>query len=80
MKKFEVGKIYRTRFINDADFYLCYRVVKRTSCTITIQRGDEETAVRRICKASSEHRGAETIYPFGVYSMAPVLSADNLID
>lgn len=74
MKKFEIGKTYSMRSICDHDCVWTYTVTARTTKTITISDG-EKVQKCRIIKAASEYRNAETVYPFGQYSMAPALTA-----
>lgn len=76
MKKFEIGKAYTMRSACNHECVWTYTVTARTAQTVTFTDGNEIKRCR-ICKGVSEYRGAETIYPFGQYSMAPVLSADN---
>ena len=85
MKRFEVGKRYEMRSACDHDCIWRYRVVDRTSCVITLQPINRFggpcglTQRCRITKGLSELRGAESVMPLGRYSMAPVLSADNIV-
>lgn len=74
MKKFEVGKTYTHGWIGDSSLFTTWTVIKRTAQTITITDG-KETKTCRIIKAISEYRNAESVQPFGNYSMAPTLSA-----
>lgn len=78
MLKFEVGNIYACRSACDYDCIWYFRVVSRTKSTITILKdGDTKPVRKRINKQLSECNGAESVYPLGNYSMAPVLSADD---
>jgi hypothetical protein len=85
MKRFEVGKQYQMRSACDNDCIWRYRVVDRTTSVITLQLVNKDgspcglTQRCRITKGLSELRGAESVMPFGRYSMAPVLSADNIV-
>lgn len=75
MKKFEVGKTYKTTSVlNHQSVYSC-KVVKRTAKTVTIDNG-EEVKTCRINQKDSEHFGKEIIYPEGKYSMCIVISAE----
>ena len=74
MRKFEVGKEYSMRSICDSNCIWSYTVTDRTAQTITITDG-KKTLKLRVIKKLSEYRGAETVYPLGQYSMAPMLSA-----
>ena len=77
MKKFEIGQTYSMRSIGNQDCVWSYTVTARTAQTITITDG-KETKRCRISKLTSEYRNAESIYPLGQYSMAPILSADKV--
>ena len=74
MNKFEIGKQYSMRSICDHDCVWTYTVVARTASTITITDG-KQTKTCRIVKNLSEYRNAESVFPFGRYSMCPILSA-----
>lgn len=76
MKQFEVGKTYKVRSICNHDCVWSYKVIKRTSCTITVSDG-EEIKTLRINKKTSEYKNAECVYPLGHYSMCPILSAEK---
>lgn len=78
MLKFEVGNIYACRSICNYDCVWYFRVVSRTKSTITILKdGEKNPVVKRINKQVSETLDAESVYPLGNYSMAPILSADK---
>lgn len=74
MKKFEVGKTYTMRSACDHDCVWSYIVTARTAQTVTLSDG-KKTLKCRVSKKYSEYRGAETVFPLGQYSMAPILSA-----
>lgn len=74
MRTFETGKTYTHGWIGDSELFTSWTVVKRTQATITITDG-RETKTCRIIKGLSEIRNAESVFPFGQYSMAPILSA-----
>lgn len=74
MRKFEIGKNYTHGWIGDAELFTTWTVTKRTAQTITITDG-RKTKTCRIIKGLSEMRNAESVYPFGQYSMCPILSA-----
>lgn len=84
MKEFKVGKFYEMRSACDHNCVWRFKVVGRSACTVTLQPVDANkqnrgTVIRsRINKVISERRGAESVMPLGRYSMAPVLSADNI--
>lgn len=78
MLKFEVGNIYACRSVCNYDCIWYFRVVSRTKSTITILKDGEKNPVsKRINKQLSETLDAESVYPLGNYSMAPILSADK---
>lgn len=78
MLKFEVGNIYACRSICNYDCVWYFRVVSRTKSTITILKDGEKNPVsKRINKQLSETLDAESVYPLGNFSMAPILSADD---
>ena len=73
IRKFEIGKTYKTRSIGDHNCIYLGTVTKRTAKTITIDTRSEGIVVRRI----KIWNGIETIKPFGSYSMAPMFSANK---
>lgn len=75
IKGFVVGKTYFTTSVCDHNCVYTYKVVRRTSKTVTLL--DEYGNVTRR-KINSHKDGLETVYPEGVYSMCPVLSSDKL--
>lgn len=77
MLKFEIGKTYSTTSICNSDCVFSYKVVKRTTATVTMINKFGEQKTYRINKKVSEYRKAESIFPEGNYSMCPVLSADK---
>ena len=74
MSKFEIGKVYKMKSVCNHDAVWSYTVIARTAQTITITDG-KETLKLRVIKKVSEYRNAETVFPLGQYSMAPMLSA-----
>ena len=77
MKKFEIGQTYTMRSACMHDCIWTYTVTARTAQTITLTDGKKVQRCR-ISKLTSEYRNAESVYPLGQYSMAPILSADNV--
>jgi len=72
MKKFEAGKTYTTRSICDHDCVISVTIEKRTAKTVTATvRGESKTF--RV----AEYDGAEFIKPWGSYSMAPIINAND---
>lgn len=77
MRQFEVGKQYTHGWIGDCELFTTWTVIKRTAKTITIQSENERTVKTcRVIKQLSDWNKAETILPFGNYSMCPVLKAN----
>lgn len=76
MKKFKVGETYWLRSICDHDLVEHYKVIARTEKTITAIDPSGETHKYRISKYSVD---AEYVMPWGHFSMAPTLQADNTV-
>lgn len=76
MKQFEVGKSYTHGWIGDAELFTTWVVIKRTAQTITIQNRDK-VKICRVIKGLSEMNDVECIYPYGQYSMCPILRANR---
>lgn len=74
MKKFEIGQTYSMHSVCDHNCVWEYTVTARTAQTITLTDG-KETLKCRVSKQVSERRNAETVFPLGRYSMAPMLTA-----
>ena len=72
MTKFETGKTYYTRSVADYDTIVRVTVAKRTDKTIVTAAGD-----RLHVKIWND---VEQVKPWGSYSMAPIVSADRLLD
>ena len=77
MRKFELGKTYMTRSLCNYDCIITLKVIARTNATITAIDDCGETKKYRISKKLTEIRDAETVMPWGTYSMAPMISADK---
>lgn len=75
MKQFEIGKKYTHGYAGDSSLFSTYEVVARTAQTVTVVNNRGEVSKHRINKTLSEYFKAESIYPLGQYSMAPILSA-----
>ena len=74
MAMFEVGKTYSDNFICSHDTYYFVKILKRTEKTVTIEKDGK---VKR-CKIYTNNQ-EEYIFPFGQYSMCPVLGARDLV-
>ena len=70
IKAFEVGKTYQTTSICDHNCIFSIEIVKRTAKTVIVKKNGKEQR-NRITVID----GRETIYPWGVYSMCPVIRA-----
>jgi hypothetical protein len=76
MFKFETGKVYRTRSPGDHDCILDYKIISRTDKTLkSYDSLTNEVKTYRI----SVWREVEQFYPWGKFSMSPVMSADSEI-
>lgn len=71
-KKFEVGKTYQTRSVGDSNCLVKIVVVSRTDKTVTCQTDDGVKKFR-----PSVYRGVEQVKPWGSFSMAPIVGADD---
>lgn len=72
MATFQTGKTYFTRSVADADTIVRVKVAKRTDKTIVTDLGDRLRV--------SVWDGVEQVKPWGSYSMAPIVSADRLLE
>ena len=68
-KQFEAGKTYATRSICDSECIVAVTVARRTAKMLTTREGKSF----RI----SVYDGIEQIKPWGSYSMAPIIQADD---
>jgi len=75
-KKFEVGRTYATRSVCNSECIFKITIIKRTEKTVTIDKGDGKT---KRCKIYTDMRNAEAIYPYGIYSMCPIIDASEKI-
>lgn len=71
--KFEVGKTYYTRSACDHNCIFKITVLKRTEKTVVVMRDGKESR----CKISVMDN-EETIKPWGVYSMCPIIRAGRV--
>ena len=70
--KNEVGKTYMTRSIGNHDCCIFQTIVKRTEKTVTTADGKTFRL--------SVRAGVEQFLPWGRFSMAPVMGADEQIE
>lgn len=76
--KFEVGKSYCHKNVDDmgGEYYTVIKVLARTACTVKVEfHGEVRTY--RILKGPSALNRAETIAPWGQYSMCEYIKADR---
>jgi len=69
MNAFQAGKTYATRSACDHDCVISITVASRTAKTI-------KTAAGKVLRIS-EYQGVEQVKPWGTYSMAPIIGADD---
>jgi hypothetical protein len=73
--KFEVGKSYATPSICDHAMMVSIEVESRTKCFITSSEGKKFKV--SICPTGS-NEGAEMVWPWGKYSMCPIITANDV--
>ncbi len=71
-KTFEIGRSYKTRSICDSNCWFSLTVVGRTAKTIKANVGGKMKTLRL-----SVYAGAEFVKPYGSYSMAPIINAED---
>lgn len=70
--QFETGRTYSTRSICDHDCIYSFTILGRTAKQVTVKvRGSE------VKRGLSVWNGVEQFKPFGSYSMAAIISADD---
>ena len=72
--QFQVGRTYATRSICDHECIFSFVVLSRTAKTVTVNVHGK--TVRR---GLTLWNGVEQFSPFGRYSMAPIVGADDLV-
>lgn len=72
MTKFEPGKTYATRSICDHECIIRVTIASRTDKTVTTATGKRFTP--------KDYNGVEFIRPWGTYSMAPIIGADDAVE
>jgi hypothetical protein len=70
MTKFETGRTYSTRSICDHNCIISITIAKRTAKTITTTEGKR-------FRVSTGWNNAESVKPWGSYSMAPIVDATD---
>jgi len=71
MKTFKTNTEISGRSICDHNCIFTAKVIKRTEKTVTIITQGQESR----CKIHIDKSGEEFIFPFGRYSMAPIMRA-----
>lgn len=69
MQTFQTGKTYSTRSICDSNCIISITIARRTAKTIWTTCGKQLRV--------SEYDGAETVKPYGTYSMCPIIRAND---
>lgn len=84
MSKFEIGKSYYAVSVCDSNCKWVYKVVGRTAKRVTLQAQplpeQQYPCEDIITKGIRIFDGCEECLPLGRYSMAPILSADKIIN
>jgi len=73
--KFQVGKYYETRSIGDANIKIGATILDRTDKTVKVKGTDGQ--MKSSYRLTIDYDGNERFYPWGRYSMAPQISADD---
>jgi hypothetical protein len=71
--QFQVGKTYATRSICDYDTWFSFKILARTTKTVTITVHNGKIARRGLYT----YEGVEQFKPYGSYSMCPIIGADR---
>lgn len=70
--QFQIGRTYSTRSACDHNCIFAFTIVARTDKTVTFtHHGETKKRGLRV------YNGMESFKPFGSYSMAPVICADD---
>ncbi len=79
MRRFETGKTYKTRSACDYNCIFSHEILNRTKKMVMIKVHGEIVRRKIEVYSDSDRYGVktatETIYPYGKYSMAPILTA-----
>jgi hypothetical protein len=78
IKQFEIGKSYSVHSVCNWDCVWTFKVISRTTSTITLKDRKGEKKTCRINKKLTSYDNVESVMPMGSYSFAPILRADNL--
>jgi hypothetical protein len=77
-KKFTVGKYYETRSIIDSDTRIGALILDRTDKSVTVRGTDN--LMKQKYRLTTDYQGNEMFFPWGRYSMAPQITADDLVN
>ena len=69
MATFKTGNSYSTRSICEHDHVISITIAGRTKCFVKTTEGKRLKV--------TEYNGAETVMPWGSYSMAPTITAED---
>lgn len=72
MNKFTANQNITGRSVCDAECVFSATVIKRTAKTVTITGRDND---QKRCKIHLDTDGNEYVFPYGQYSMAPIMRA-----
>lgn len=75
-EKFVVGKYYETRSIGDQNIKIGATILSRTDKTVKVKGTDN--LMKSSYRLSMDHNGNEIFYPWGRYSMSPMIGADDM--
>lgn len=74
-KKFVVGKYYETRLITDSDTKVGALILDRTEKSVTVRGTDN--LMKTKYRLTTDYQGNEMFFPWGRFSMAPQIGADD---
>lgn len=79
--KFKPGNTYKMGLVTDSSAEIFFKVVKRTESTVVIVEVDSKNKPREkpVKKGVQIWQDVESCYPYGKYSMAPILRADKVV-
>jgi hypothetical protein len=70
------GEYYETRSIGDQNIKIGATILSRTDKTIKVKGTDK--LMKSSYRLSVDHNGNEIFYPWGRYSMSPIIGADDM--
>jgi hypothetical protein len=75
MKTINTNDTLQIRFVTDADLKPTCTVIERKGNFATLQLSSTEIVKRKVHKSLNEEY--EYVYPYGIYSMAPIAKSIN---